>query len=302
MTNVAEPTTWDYDTSVEHLRPKIQQWKTLTVKIARELYVARAELAERKPLKTKGDVTTVTWTGYLRDIGIQRMTAHRWLERYDPETDTLYDKPLKQIEANQRLEERDVTQPSGKLDNAPYSIIYADPPWAYNDRAASTGRWGGAINHYPTMIPAEIAAMEMNGRLVSEYAAEDAVLFLWVTFPMLQDCFQVIESWGFTYKTAGFVWFKTNNDGTPYMGLGNTTRQNVELCLYSKRGRGLERLNAGVSSVVLQKRSQHSAKPPVVRDRITQLFGDVPKLEIFARDVVGGWDYWGNEAPHRGSP
>jgi N6-adenosine-specific RNA methylase IME4 len=194
--------------------------------------------------------------------------------------------------------ERNVTPPTGKLDNAPYSIIYADPPWEYNDKANNTGHWAGALNHYDTLTPADVAALELEpGRHVTEYVAPNAALFLWVTFPLLPHAFSVMEAWGFEYKTAGFVWVKTNADGTPYMGLGNTTRQNAELCLYGKRGKGIARIDASVQSVILKQRTRHSAKPAVARDRITQLFGNVPKIELFAREAVDGWDYWGNKVP-----
>lgn len=207
-------------------------------------------------------------------------------------------KDYKQRKKRGETIERNVTPPTGKLDNAPYSIIYADPPWEYNDKANNTGRWAGALNHYETLAPADVAALELEpGRHLTEYIAADAALFLWVTFPLLPHAFSIMEAWGFEYKTAGFVWVKTNADGSPYMGLGNTTRQNAELCLYGKRGKGLQRLDAGISSVVMQQRTRHSAKPPVVRDRIAQLFGSVPKLELFAREAASGWDYWGNEAP-----
>ena len=110
-----------------------------------------------------------------------------------------------------------------------YEIIYADPPWSYSDKATSGGRWGGAENHYECMSIEQICSLSVDGRHVSEIAADDAILFLWTTQPFLKDCFAVMEAWGFEYVTCGFCWVKTNADGSPCMGLGNYTRGNSEL-------------------------------------------------------------------------
>jgi N6-adenosine-specific RNA methylase IME4 len=121
---------------------------------------------------------------------------------------------------------------------------------------------------------------------VQDLAAEDCALFLWSTFPQLPDCIKVLEAWGFQYKTAGFVWAKTNSDGcTFFMGMGSYTRSNAEVCLLGLKGR-LKRQSGGVRSLVVAQRGRHSEKPEEVRDRIVQLYGDVP-----------GWDAWGNEVP-----
>lgn len=169
---------------------------------------------------------------------------------------------------------------------AKYNIVYADPPWSYRDKALVGNR--GAICKYPVMRIEDICKLP-----VSEIAADDCILFLWVTMPKLNECFDVIKAWGFEYKTCAFTWVKRNKvaDGW-FMGMGRWTRANAELCLLGTRGKP-QRANAGVHSVVDTHREKHSKKPDVVRDRIVKLCGDVPRIELFAREKVDGWDALG---------
>ena len=175
------------------------------------------------------------------------------------------------------------------LSNAPnqYSVIYADPPWDYKNSITR----GAAKNHYPTMTLDEIKALP-----VKQLAADDSILFLWVTFPLLPEAFDVIEAWGFDYKTLGFCWAKVNpKTGAVACGLGNYTRSNPEICLLCTRGKP-NRISKSVNSLVLSQREAHSKKPNIVRDRIKQLMGnEVPCIELFARQASEGWDSWGNE-------
>lgn len=171
-----------------------------------------------------------------------------------------------------------------------YNIIYADPPWSfknYNDQTAT--RWVG--DQYPLMTVEEICRLD-----VASVAADDSVLFMWTTMPFLDRSFEVMEAWGFKYKTVGFVWVKTYpGTGNIVLSQGYYTRSNSELCLIGRRGKMLKRKSAAVSQVVIAPRTRHSAKPPEVRDRIVDLFGDLPRIELFARDAAPGWDNWGNE-------
>ena len=181
-----------------------------------------------------------------------------------------------------------------------YNIIYADPPWEYQDKANAGKR--GACHKYPTMGIQSLAQLP-----VKEMLHRNAVLFLWVTMPMIADSFKIITFWGFEYKTCAFVWIKQNaNRNTLFMGMGNWTRANAELCLLATRGK-LKRINAGIEQVVLSPIREHSRKPDIVRQRIVELMGDLPRIELFARkddsqpDMFGydrfeGWDVWGNEA------
>jgi N6-adenosine-specific RNA methylase IME4 len=121
------------------------------------------------------------------------------------------------------------------------------------------------------------------------------MLFLWATFPKLQEALDVIKAWGFKYKTLGFSWIKTNpKSGTPFFGIGYYTKSNCEVCLIAVKGKPL-RVSNSVSSVLIEPRGRHSKKPDITRDKIIQLCGDVPRIELFARDTHDGWDCWGNE-------
>jgi N6-adenosine-specific RNA methylase IME4 len=172
-----------------------------------------------------------------------------------------------------------------------YQVIYADPPWSYRDKRESHPRMsGGASSHYQTMGMSEIKALDV--RSISD---SNSMLFLWATFPNLPEALDVMRSWGFIYKTLGFSWIKTNKkSGTPFFGIGYYTKSNCEVCLIGVKGKPIKVSNS-VSSVLISPREGHSKKPDIVRDRIVQLCGDVPRIELFAREKVDGWDSWGNE-------
>lgn len=169
-----------------------------------------------------------------------------------------------------------------------YLIIYCDPPWRYRQKTAR----GAAERHYPTMSFQELCALP-----VANIAAKDCALFLWTTFPQLPEALRLIRAWGFIYKTAAFVWLKKNKVADSwFFGLGSYTRSNAEVCLLAVKGKP-KRLSAGVSQVIVHPVMEHSRKPDEVRDRIVELFGNVPRIELFARQIVPGWDCWGNEIP-----
>lgn len=167
-----------------------------------------------------------------------------------------------------------------------YKVIYADPPWRYQQKSLS----GAAENHYPTMSIQELCELP-----VDELADKDSMLFLWTTFPMLSEALQLIKAWGFTYKTVAFVWVKQNKKSpTWFYGLGFWTRSNAEICLLAKRGKP-KRNSASVHQLIIAPIEKHSKKPDETRKRIEQLMGDVPRVELFARQKSEGWDVWGNE-------
>ncbi|SFH33403.1 N6-adenosine-specific RNA methylase IME4 [Lachnospiraceae bacterium NLAE-zl-G231] len=170
-----------------------------------------------------------------------------------------------------------------------YNIIYADPPWQYRVYSKK-GAGRSAESHYPTMQIEEIRALP-----VERIAAENCALFLWLTFPNLRESLTVLDAWGFTYKTIAFVWVKLNKKApTLFWGMGYWTRANVELCLLATRGRP-RRQCAGVHQVIMAPVEQHSKKPDIVREKIVALMGDLPRVELFARQATPGWDVWGNE-------
>ena len=169
-----------------------------------------------------------------------------------------------------------------------YNVICADPPWRYDN----SGPQGGVEYQYSTLALPEIKALP-----VSEIAGDPCLLFIWVTFPMLREGLAVIEAWGFAYRTLGFSWIKLNkNDRQPFFGIGYYTKSNAEVCLLATRGAAHSLIgDNSVSSCILAPHGRHSAKPQEARYRIEKLVGDVPKIELFAREKIPGWDCWGDE-------
>jgi N6-adenosine-specific RNA methylase IME4 len=183
-----------------------------------------------------------------------------------------------------------------------YSVVLCDPPWKYSDKSLHRG---GAERHYKTMTVKQISRLNVQG-----IAARDCVLFLWVTDPFIARGVHIYiaERWGFTVKSKAFTWVKTSaqyekpsgdnlDEGKRLAwGMGHWTRANPEVCWTCVRGHP-KRVDAGVHSVIMAPRREHSAKPPETRDRIVRLCGDVPRIELFARGKVPqGWDSWGDEA------
>lgn len=167
-----------------------------------------------------------------------------------------------------------------------YFIIYADPPWRYNQKGVS----GAAEKHYPTMSIEELCALP-----VAEISASDSVLFLWTTFPQLPSALQLIKAWGFSYKTVSFVWLKKNRKSDSWLcGMGFWTRGNAEICLLATKGHP-KRKAANVHQFIISPIREHSRKPDEAREKIVALMGDLPRIELFARQTSPGWDVWGNE-------
>lgn len=134
---------------------------------------------------------------------------------------------------------------------------------------------------------------------VAELAAKDCVLFLWATFPQLPEALQLIKAWGFHYKTVAFVWLKRNRKSPSWFyGLGYWTRGNAEICLLAIKGKP-KRKSAGVHQFIISPIEQHSKKPDEARQKILALMGDLPRVELFARQKTPGWDVWGNEVGKR---
>lgn len=173
-----------------------------------------------------------------------------------------------------------------------YNIIYADPPWSYTVWSKK-GNGRSAESHYKTMDKQDIQNMS---EIISNISEKDAVLLLWVTAPCLTEGIELIERWGFEYKTIGFTWIKQNKIADSlFWGMGYYTRANAELCLLATKGKPLPRLRRDVHSVILSRIEEHSKKPDETRKRIVDLFGELPRIELFARQHADGWDCWGNE-------
>jgi N6-adenosine-specific RNA methylase IME4 len=173
------------------------------------------------------------------------------------------------------------------IPDAHYSIVYADPPWVYRDKALAGNRGAGC--KYPLMSYDELSRMDIH-----RIAQKDAVLFMWTTFPQLSVALKLIDAWKFTYKTSAFTWVKHTKNGKLHWGMGRWTRSNPEVCLLATKGHP-HPISHSVHSVLTSPISAHSRKPDEARSRIVTLCGDLPRIELFARGRIDGWDAWGNE-------
>jgi len=169
-----------------------------------------------------------------------------------------------------------------------YNIIYADPPWSYRDKANSGKR--GAAHKYDVMNIDDLCKMPVN-----DLAADDCLLAMWWVPPMPKEALALVEAWGFELKTMfGFTWHKQTVNGLDHFGMGNWTRANQEAVLFATKGKP-KRIAKNVRQIIHAKIGEHSAKPPETRDRLIDLMGNVPRLEMFARTKTDGWDCFGNE-------
>jgi N6-adenosine-specific RNA methylase IME4/ParB-like chromosome segregation protein Spo0J len=163
-----------------------------------------------------------------------------------------------------------------------FPVIYADPPWRY-EHAESESR--AIENQYPTMTLGEIMSMP-----IDDVALDDCILFMWATSPKLAEAFEVLDSWGFTYRTCA-VWDKQK------IGMGYYFRQQHELLLVATKGEPPTPKPADrPASVFSYKRGPHSSKPVEVYGVIEAMYPELPKLELFCRNPREGWNAWGNQA------
>lgn len=170
-----------------------------------------------------------------------------------------------------------------------YNIIYVDPPWKYNKQNTKASR---TVNlKYNTM-----ETKDMYNFPINKISSESSACFMWATYPKLKESIELLEKWGFIYKTVAFTWVKKNKNNNDYfIGMGYYTRSNAEICLLGIKGKPLKRISHSVRQILDSKIEEHSKKPDEVRDRIVELFGDLPRIELFARQICEGWDCWGNE-------
>jgi N6-adenosine-specific RNA methylase IME4 len=165
-----------------------------------------------------------------------------------------------------------------------YNIIYADPPWSYNEN------WGnGAVkHHYETMCFDDIKKLP-----VETLSEKDCHLYLWVTNPFINEGLALCKAWGFGYKQL-ITWVKTYKTGEPIMGLGYYFRVCTEHCIFAVKGK-LPRINKSLKNLIVSTQLSHSEKPHEFRETIVLHSGDLPRIELFARQHAEGWDCWGNE-------
>ncbi|MCP4802268.1 MAG: hypothetical protein GY891_05335 [Bacteroidetes bacterium] len=176
-----------------------------------------------------------------------------------------------------------------------YKIIYADPPWHYGSKSAVNNTSGSdhkpLSDHYNTMSLAELKLLP-----ISEMTDKDAACFMWVTDSHLDEAIQIFKAWGFKYKTIAFNWVKTTSKGNYCKNVAPWTMKSTEICLLGTKGAMTKYKKANnIESLLIAERTKHSRKPEEVRKRIELLFGDLPKLEMFARKATDGWDVFGNE-------
>jgi N6-adenosine-specific RNA methylase IME4 len=176
-----------------------------------------------------------------------------------------------------------------------FGAILADPPWRF-ETWSDDGKDRAPEKHYSTMRFNEIEALDVRG-----IAANDCVLFMWISWPLIEQALVVIDAWGFEYKTCAFSWMKANGtqidlfnaDVKADMKLGYWTRSNSEVCLLATRGKP-KRLSAAVRQGIIEPAREHSRKPDCVHNRIEQLVAG-PYLELFARQQRAGWTCVGNQ-------
>jgi N6-adenosine-specific RNA methylase IME4 len=238
----------------------------------------------------------------LNDVGITKGESHRW-QAIAAVPQAVFDEQIEIVkEAGERLTTAGMVQlakekrrgenairisklaarPTAPLENGKrYHVIYADPPWQYEHPISESRR---IENQYPTMSLDDIVALP-----VSNIAADDSILFLWVTTPMARKGFTVMEAWGFEYRT-GMVWVK------PSIGMGHWVRQRHELIYIGTRGSIPTPAPENKPDSVLEApRLDHSQKPEEMYNIIESMLPGLLRVELFARDKRPGWDSWGNQ-------
>ena len=190
--------------------------------------------------------------------------------------------------------------------NKKYNIIYADPPWRFTGLGAKGIRSGkmrsdkpnlhvtrGVEEKYATLSDEDLKALP-----VKEISDRNCVLFLWTTDAHLAKAMEIMTSWGFNYATIAFIWNKKEQSGKQVCYYGYWTMKGSEICLLGRRGK-VKPVKHNIRQLVEAPRGVHSQKPDEVRNRIVELMGDLPRIELFARSYAKGWDVWGNEVNNK---
>lgn len=171
-----------------------------------------------------------------------------------------------------------------------YKIIYADPPWNFDNKNTGGSMKSGASAKYNTMKVTHISNLDING-----IADDDCILFMWWVGSQPQEALELVKAWGFTLKTmTAFNWVKLTKHRKPFFGMGFWTRAGSENCLIAVKGKP-KPMSHSVRSVHSAITGKHSEKPDIFRDKIVELCGDLPRIELFAREKFEGWDSWGDE-------
>lgn len=171
-----------------------------------------------------------------------------------------------------------------------YNIIYADPGWEFDNKHTGGSMSSGSAQQYTVSSVTDICNLP-----VKNIAADDCVLFMWWVASMPKEAIQVAEAWGFKIKTmTAFTWLKQTVTGKDHFGMGFWTRQQAENVLIAIKGKP-QRISRSIRQLIRGPVGIHSQKPAETRDRIVKLMGDLPRIELFAREHAPGWDCWGDQ-------
>jgi len=174
--------------------------------------------------------------------------------------------------------------------NKKYNIIYADPSWSFDNKKTGGSMKSGASSQYNTMSLEELKSLP-----VQNIAADDCVLVMWWVGAMPREALDLLEAWGFKLKNMnGFDWVKLTRRGLPFFGMGFWTRAGSESALIATKGKP-KPASHSVRAVRHAVAGRHSEKPAEFREDIVKLCGDLPRIELFAREKTPGWHAWGNE-------
>jgi N6-adenosine-specific RNA methylase IME4 len=181
--------------------------------------------------------------------------------------------------------ERNKNKPVAEIPDGKYRVFYADPPWKYTsgDQHSNEAQATTLTTHYNSMSIQELCQLP-----IKLMAQDDAVLFMWTTSPLLEECFYVINAWGFKYKTS-IVWDKMAHNVGHYISVRH------EFLLICTRGSCTPDIDKLLPSVVSEKRTEHSVKPETFRNMIDTMYPKGKRIELFARHPAKGWAVWGND-------
>jgi len=282
-----------------HIEGCIQFWIGDLLKYRDQKWGMYEDVAEETgiPLKTLKDYKYVadsvkesertdnlSWSHHQKAASLEPEKQKEFLEK------AVEDKLTVRELANEIKEEKRKEQFSKEVEipNDIFSVLYVDPPWSYNDKCESGAiQSGGADKHYPTMSIQEMIYMD------KPKIDDNAVLFMWVTSPLLEEGFELINGWGFKYKTS-FIWDKVKHN----MGHYNSVRHEL-LLICTKGSKTPENIKLFDSVQTIEKTKKHSEKPPEFGNIINTLYPSSKKVEMFCRDKKDfhddKWTIWGNE-------